>query len=1031
MPTFVGSVVAYVPIQIVNSTAGAITTPFQQYVATVNPSLYTNYITYLNQINFQDGNGNILYSWLETAGTTTSVSPGTVQSTVAASVVAAAYWVKLTSPATIAAGATVTIYMCLNANSVWDGTVTGAMPKATGTYGQFDNGANVFSFYDNFAGTSLDTNKWGVYLVGTGTYTVNNGLTVSSGTAPANSSAIVYSISQFSYPMVLDDYWVSYSKSGGYPGDNLCESASQTSISTCVGVFENGTGHFYNINGTVESIFSDNFPYIVSIVFYSSNAEVFGDNYSYVTESISITPFNFYITINAASGNYTSQSVHGWTRLRVSPPNGTLMPSVSIGAKTVLKYPADSYSLTDGGLAKIQGKFPTDDYSLLDGGIGKFVGRGFGDNYSLTDKLAKNLSELKSDSYSLNDAGVIKSIKDVFADKYTLSDSIKKAMSSIFSDAYSLSDKGVSKKSGVIFSDSYKLDDSLVEKIGKFESDSYSLTDKGELKALHRGFADSYSLSDKGMLKKMYEKLEDGYALTDRALKLIGIHFGDSYSLNDSGTVKSMSKKIGDIYSLSDGGVIKALKNILADSYSISDKGILENLYKYLKDSYAFNDKGQLKSLYRHFADAYSLSDVVFKKVSEIFSDRYTLSDVGRIKGISAVVLDKYSLSDKGFIKSLWVLLSDKFVLADLGTTWTNFLFINLADGYTLTDKGILKKIGDVLHENITLNDIISKGIKVYFIDEYHLSDKQVKLLERFYKDGFTVSDIGGVKKVGKVGVDSFILVDAGEKKYIARLKSESVSFKDLVNKLKATAKSDGFVISDLGHKRSVGKNYSESVLFTDGIESKQLAKYFSENVSIKDLYSKFVLKILLDKDAIPLKDFGEIKGIISNLKDSFTLADVYVLLEGKTLYDKITLTDVLTYLYYTTIEGIVVKYLTQNGVNVWVRRNVKSIDYKRIDGVITMIDDVSIETPGVLGNTAYYMVYNLTLTNASTNYNNFIAYREIINNMVKALQGTPIDIGNVKGVIAYVVSARFDTSVRGLWREENKIKIGVLITNG
>src|SRR5579875_3900990 len=43
---------------------------------------------------------------------------------------------------------------------------------------QYDNGINVFQFYDNFAGTSLSS-KWSSFGYGAPTLTVNNGLTIS------------------------------------------------------------------------------------------------------------------------------------------------------------------------------------------------------------------------------------------------------------------------------------------------------------------------------------------------------------------------------------------------------------------------------------------------------------------------------------------------------------------------------------------------------------------------------------------------------------------------------------------------------------------------------------------------------------------------------------------------------------------------------------------------------------------------------------------------------------------------------------
>src|SRR5579875_774278 len=65
------------------------------------------------------------------------------------------------------------LLLCYNPN-VLNTTNTGVAPQLTSTYGQYDNGINVFQFYDNFAGTSLSS-KWSSFGYGAPTLTVNNG----------------------------------------------------------------------------------------------------------------------------------------------------------------------------------------------------------------------------------------------------------------------------------------------------------------------------------------------------------------------------------------------------------------------------------------------------------------------------------------------------------------------------------------------------------------------------------------------------------------------------------------------------------------------------------------------------------------------------------------------------------------------------------------------------------------------------------------------------------------------------------------
>ncbi|MEM3846470.1 MAG: hypothetical protein QXU98_12310, partial [Candidatus Parvarchaeota archaeon] len=210
MVTFRGCVKGYCQIQIVNGTYGAITTPFQQYVSVpITPSIQ-NMVSDIRQINFQDGNGNIIPAWLESVSGTLWAS---------ASVSAVNYWLKLTSPATISAGATVTVYMCFNSINVMDGITTGCAPQLTSTYAQYDNGTNVFSNYWNFVGTSLPSGL--TALLNTSEITVNNGITFSGG-----ADALVY-FGPIAYPQIIETQIIT-PVSGTYPGVVIGEATTTT-----------------------------------------------------------------------------------------------------------------------------------------------------------------------------------------------------------------------------------------------------------------------------------------------------------------------------------------------------------------------------------------------------------------------------------------------------------------------------------------------------------------------------------------------------------------------------------------------------------------------------------------------------------------------------------------------------------------------------------------------------------------------------------------------------------------------------------
>ena len=127
----------------------------------------------LGNLRFYYGSSE-LYSWCESGCSSASSS--------------ATFWVTLTNQITAGQNNIITMYFLPAEGSVcpsctydteYDGVYAGEAPQLSSTYGQYDNGQNVFSFYDNFAGNALNTNKWTALTNGGGpppTVTVNNGL---------------------------------------------------------------------------------------------------------------------------------------------------------------------------------------------------------------------------------------------------------------------------------------------------------------------------------------------------------------------------------------------------------------------------------------------------------------------------------------------------------------------------------------------------------------------------------------------------------------------------------------------------------------------------------------------------------------------------------------------------------------------------------------------------------------------------------------------------------------------------------------
>jgi len=133
----------YVAVNITNSQTTATPSPFQQMI-NITESSFSSYITYNNNFaNFEYfyANGTIIPAWIE------SNSSGKLIT-----------WVKLTP--SIAASGKLTIYLGFVSKSTnllsSSGTSgIGEAPQLSSTYAEYDDGADVFSYYENFAGTSL------------------------------------------------------------------------------------------------------------------------------------------------------------------------------------------------------------------------------------------------------------------------------------------------------------------------------------------------------------------------------------------------------------------------------------------------------------------------------------------------------------------------------------------------------------------------------------------------------------------------------------------------------------------------------------------------------------------------------------------------------------------------------------------------------------------------------------------------------------------------------------------------------------
>ncbi len=331
-------IVQWVQVNIDNSAPISTPNPYQQMIKWPSSEFSPSEASNLDNIEWFYTNGAVIPSWME--NNASSSDSQTV------------FWLKLNGIGSqtneiIYAGFASTSTNLLNGNTV------GEAPQLSGTYGQYDNGANVFSFYDNFAGTSLNTNKW--QTLSTGTISVSNGVTLSCGNSQ---HVLLFTKNTLTYPLVLETY-STYTVTAGEP--NFLRAGASLSASNSGTYLSSELQSSYEVSGTTTSqlivVSASGAGTALGTAVSAGNPsirgvqwQVTGQQYSllndaYTTDSgtdSSLTIANYYFlagamgTGGAGSGHLFIQ----WARAR-SPPPGEQMPLVTINSGGA--YP---YSLT-------------------------------------------------------------------------------------------------------------------------------------------------------------------------------------------------------------------------------------------------------------------------------------------------------------------------------------------------------------------------------------------------------------------------------------------------------------------------------------------------------------------------------------------------------------------------------------------------------------------------------------------------------------------------------------------------------------
>jgi len=346
----------YVPVTITNNQGSATQNPFQQMV-TWNPSTYSTYeASDLGNVRFCADTACVtsLDAWLESC--TPSCTP---------SATSASAWVKLTS-AIAGSGGTLTIYMVfLSTSTEFDGNYWGEAPTLSGTYGQYDNGANVFSDYGAFQGASLPSG-WSV----SGVASFVGGTSNTGGVRLTSNSGNQYgaATSSKSFSTVGACFETSAEYNGG--ADDIGQGFYSSGAGTGTGAYgpgtTNGNGYYASYEyysgskpalrqstTTLASAASQTMPTSGTNFLFMETCSTSGQiTMQYVTNTGSqyasgvysglTTAVTYTATISAgASTSFLGASTGGtqsytylfWDRVRANPPAG-VMPSTSLGSLT-------------------------------------------------------------------------------------------------------------------------------------------------------------------------------------------------------------------------------------------------------------------------------------------------------------------------------------------------------------------------------------------------------------------------------------------------------------------------------------------------------------------------------------------------------------------------------------------------------------------------------------------------------------------------------------------------------------------------
>ncbi|MCW1293162.1 MAG: hypothetical protein OH318_02100, partial [Candidatus Parvarchaeota archaeon] len=348
-------------INITNTQNVATPNPFQQMInvsssSPIWPYINTNQTSAFGQnAEFIYPNGTVIPSWLESYSSNNAI-----------------WWIKIGS---IPANSKLTIYAKIapKSTNLFNGVTVGEAPQLSPTYGEYDNGANVFYIYANFQGNSMPSGWTAKAIVGSYTPTFIGGTSSTGGIEMMNdvggqATALKYNNPFTTQNIIIEASWmysgtadnlgfgiyakgISYHSGGFNPASIDGYYASYeywrgpASPPGLVYASSNGSSVTFYAQASSHVIPTSGTNYMFTQVIITPNSAIM--NFVTNTNSLYQTPVysglsnvvKYYGTpvnpgnifyIGASTGGAYSYIYLYWLRVRAYPPNG-VMPSVSIG----------------------------------------------------------------------------------------------------------------------------------------------------------------------------------------------------------------------------------------------------------------------------------------------------------------------------------------------------------------------------------------------------------------------------------------------------------------------------------------------------------------------------------------------------------------------------------------------------------------------------------------------------------------------------------------------------------------------------